>query len=152
MPSIARAPFVMSKPSVLIGAAPTDMNGMELCKPDWPIFAVDGGVNTAQLHGYVPRAVIGDMDSIGDQGHLDKAIEKVHLPGQDDTDFEKSLRLIDAPVIIGFGFLGARIDHTLAALHALAKQDGSRPIILAGKDDAMLHVNCDCEFELPVNT
>jgi thiamine pyrophosphokinase len=139
-------------PAILIGAAPTDLAGIELCAPDWPIFAADGGVHTASAHHCRPRAVIGDMDSIGDLSQLDKAIERVHLAGQDDTDFEKSLRLIDAPMVIGFGFLGARIDHTLAALHTLARLTDNRPIILVGQHDVMLRVRGNCQFDLSVGT
>ena len=147
-----QAPFVSSAPAILIGAAPTDLAGIELCAPDWPVFAADGGVHTALSHHYRPRAVIGDMDSIGDLSQLDKAIERVYLAAQDDTDFEKSLRLIDAPMVIGFGFLGARSDHMLAALHTLAGLADNRPIILVGQHDVMLRVRGNCQFDLPVGT
>ena len=60
-----RAPFVLSTPAILIGAAPTDLVGIELCASDWPVFAADGGVHTALAYHHYPRAVIGDMDSIG---------------------------------------------------------------------------------------
>ena len=152
MSPAVQALFVSSTPAILIGAAPTDLTGIELCAPDWPIFAADGGVHTALAHHYRPRAVIGDMDSIGDLSQLDKAIERVHLSGQDNTDFEKSLRLIDAPMVIGFGFLGARSDHMLAALHTLAKFDDNRPIILVGQHDVMLRVRGNCQFDLSVDT
>ena len=152
MSPAVQAPFVSSTPAILIGAAPTDLAGIELCEPDWPVFAADGGVHTALAHHYRPRAVIGDMDSIGDLNQLDKAIERVHLVVQDDTDFEKSLRLIDAPMVIGFGFLGARSDHMLAALHTLAKITDSRPIILVGQHDVMLRVRGHCQFDLSVGT
>ena len=152
MSPAVQAPFVSSTPAILIGAAPTDLAGIGLCAPDWPVFAADGGVHTALSHHYWPRAVIGDMDSIGDQSQLDKAIERVHLEAQDDTDFEKSLRLIDAPMVIGFGFLGARSDHMLAALHTLAGLADNRPIILVGQHDVMLRVRGNCQFDLPVGT
>ena len=73
-----------------------------------------------------------------------------HLAAQEDTDFEKSLRLIDAPMVVGFGFLGARCDHMLAALHTLAGLADSRPIILVGQYDVMLRVRGNCQFDLPV--
>ena len=38
-----------------------------------------------------------------------------HLVDQDTTDFDKALRHIKAPVVIGAGFSGARTDHALAA-------------------------------------
>ena len=116
MPPVVPAPFVLSKPAILIGAAPTDLAGIELCASEWPVFAADGGVHTALANHLQPRAVIGDMDSIGALDQLNPTIKLIHQIGQDDTDFEKCLKLIHAPLIIGFGFLGARTDHTLAAL------------------------------------
>ena len=148
----SEATFVLSIPAILVGAAPTDLAGIDLCKPDWPVFAADGGVHTALLHHCRPRAVIGDMDSIGELYDPDNAIEKVHLCGQDDTDFEKSLRVIDAPMIVCFGFLGARSDHMLAVLHALATLTDRRPIVLVGQHDVMLRVRGDCAFDLPLST
>lgn len=152
MPVAARAPFILSTPAILIGAAPTDLAGMELCAHDWPIFAADGGVHTALAHNYFPRAVIGDMDSIGSPRQLDTTIECIHQAGQDDTDFEKCIKLINAPLIVGFGFLGARQDHMLAVLHTLASHQDSKQIILVGHDDVMLRVRGDCQFHLPIDT
>ena len=151
MPTAARAPFVLSKPAILIGAAPTDLAGIELCAPEWPVFAADGGLHTALASNLQPCAVIGDMDSVGTLDRLDPAIELIHQKGQDDTDFEKCLKLIHAPLIIGFGFLGARHDHMLAALNTLASLSDSRPIILVGQDDVMMRVRGDCQFHLPID-
>ena len=152
MPAVARAPFILSTPAILIGAAPTNLAGIESCAADWPVFAADGGVHTALAYHHNPRAVIGDMDSIGTLDQLGTSIELIHQAGQDDTDFEKCLKLIDAPLIVGFGFLGARHDHMLAVLHTLARLDESRPIILVGPDDVMMRVRGDCQFHLPVDT
>ena len=152
MPPAAHAPFVLSTPAILIGAAPTNLAGIEHCTPDWPVFAADGGVHIALANRLIPRAVIGDMDSVDALDQLDPAIERIHQTGQDDTDFEKCLNLIHAPLIIGFGFLGARHDHMLAVLHTLASLADSRPVILVGPDDVMLRVHGDCQFYLPIDT
>jgi thiamine pyrophosphokinase len=152
MPPAAHAPFILSTPAILVGAAPTDLAGIEHCIPEWPVFAADGGVHTALANRLSPRAVIGDMDSVAVLDQLDPAIERIHQTGQNDTDFEKCLNLIHAPLIIGFGFLGARHDHTLAALHTLASLTDSRPIILVGPDDVMVRVHGDCQFYLPIGT
>ena len=152
MSSAAPAPFVLSTPAILIGAAPTDLAGIELCAPEWLVFAADGGLHTALANHLQPCAVIGDMDSVGELDQLDSAMELVHQIGQDNTDFEKCLSLIHAPLIVGFGFLGARHDHVLAALHALASLSDSRPIILVGQDDVMMRVRGDCQFHLPIDT
>jgi len=152
MPSAAPAPFASSTLAILIRAAPTDLAGIEPCVPEWPVFAADGGVHTALANHLHPRAVIGDMDSIGAIDQLDPAIALIHQAGQDDTDFEKCLNLIHAPLIVGFGFLGARHDHMLAALHSLASLADSRPVILVGQDDVMVRVRGDCQFHLPIDT
>ena len=60
-----------------------------------------------------PRAVIGDMDSVGALDQLDPAIERIHQTGQNDTDFEKCINLIHAPLIIGFGFLEIYVLHPI---------------------------------------
>ena len=152
MPPVKRAPFVLSTPAILIGAAPTNVAGIEFCQSDWPVFAADGGVHTALAYNLCPLAVIGDMDSIGPLGQIGSDTEFIHQAGQHDTDFEKCLKLIDAPLIVGFGFLGARHDHVLAVLHTLASLPESRPIILVGEDDVMLRVRGDCQFHLPIDT
>ena len=92
----AHAPFVLSTPAILIGAAPTDLAGIEYCAPEWPVFAADGGVHTALAYNHHPRAVIGDMDSVRALGQLDPTIVRIHQAGQDDTDFEKCLKIIEA--------------------------------------------------------
>ena len=146
------APFIISTPAILIGAAPTDLAGIEHCAPEWPVFAADGGVHTALAYNHHPRAVIGDMDSVRALGQLDPAIVRIHQVGQDDTDFEKCMNIIEAPLIIGFGFLGGRHDHMLAVLHTLARLTDSRPVILVGQDDVMISVRGDCRFHLPIDT
>ena len=152
MPSNAPAPIVLSTPAILIGAAPTNLAGIEHCAPEWLVFAADGGLHTALANHLHPRAVIGDMDSVRGLGQLDPSIVRIHQVGQDDTDFEKCLNIIEAPLIVGFGFLGGRHDHMLAVLHTLASLTGSRPVLLVGQDDVMLRVRGDCQFHLPIDT
>ena len=61
------------------------------------------------------------------------------LAEQDTTDLEKALRHVRAPAIIGFGFLGKRFDHSLAALNVLARYTRQHRVMLVGSDD-VLHV------------
>jgi thiamine pyrophosphokinase len=83
------------------------------------------------------------MDSRVD---LPPDIRQLHLAGQDDTDFEKCLKRIIAPLIVGFGFLDARLDHTLAAIHALTAVPHDRPILLIGTTDMLLRLRGDIAF------
>lgn len=84
-----------------------------------PIVCADGG--TRHLSGRQPDRVIGDLDSI-------KSSERDRLPiqlwhDQNLNDFEKVLRSVSAPRLIGLGFLGQRWDHSLANLMIQARLD-----------------------------
>ena len=94
--------------------------------------------------------MIGDMDSANDLDQLPDDIRQIKLSGQDDTDFEKSLGVISAPLIIGIGFLDGRFDHSLAALDALARLPHDRPVLLVGGDDVLLRLRGDFEMTLPL--
>ena len=110
-----------------------------------PVIAADGGVETALDAGFLPQAIIGDMDSVDDLNLLPKSIHQIVLPQQDDTDFEKCLQLIDAPLIVGVGFLDGRFDHSLAVLDALARLQHDRPVFLVGANDVLLRIRGDFE-------
>jgi thiamine pyrophosphokinase len=136
--------FTYDSPVILVGAAPVPLDGLFAELPDaLPIIAADGGAQTVLDSGRRPDLVVGDMDSIAG---LPPGIQQLHLTGQDDTDFEKCLKRIIAPVIIGFGFLEARLDHTLAAIHALAAVPHDRPIMLVGTTDMLLRLRGDIAF------
>jgi thiamine pyrophosphokinase len=100
--------------------------------------AADGGVVLALEAGIMPEAVLGDFDSAPSAvlGQIPPA--RLHrIDEQDTTDFEKALARIDAPVILGAGFLGGRVDHQLAALHGLLAF-ADRPCVLLGRDEVIL--------------
>ena len=133
-----------SSPVILVGAAPVPMPPLfaDLAQT-LPIIAADGGAHAVLESGRRPDLVVGDMDSSGD---LPADIRRLHLAGQDDTDFEKCLKRINAPLIIGFGFLDARLDHTLAAIHALVALPHDAPILLLGATDMLLRLRGDITF------
>jgi thiamine pyrophosphokinase len=58
---------------------------------------------------------------------------------QDSTDFDKALRSIDAPLVIGVGFLGGRLDHQLAVLSTLLRHH-DRPCALLGAQELVFHL------------
>ncbi|MDA9251879.1 hypothetical protein N9P65_02430, partial [Alphaproteobacteria bacterium] len=106
--------LLYSSPILLFGAAPIAgslLSCLDHCQ-NWPVLAADGGLRTALSCGLRPQAVIGDMDSANDLDQLPDDIRQIKLSGQDDTDFEKSLGVISAPLIIGIGFLDGRFDHS----------------------------------------
>ncbi|MEM6897922.1 MAG: thiamine diphosphokinase [Pseudomonadota bacterium] len=99
------------------------------------LVAADGGARLALRAGVEPKAVIGDFDSLGDVDVPEEL--KVHSPDQNLTDFQKCLDAVEAPLFIGVGFLGGRLDHQLAAFTALLGDP--RPVVLlAAKELAFL--------------
>ena len=127
--------FHSSFPIILVGASPVALGPFFFSLPQaWPVIAADGGADTLARYGRRPELVIGDMDSLVD---LPSDVPRLHLAGQDDTDFEKCLARIKAPLILGFGFLDGRLDHSLAVMHALASQKDPHAVMLCGTHDAV---------------
>lgn len=136
---------VFDRPVILIGASPVRIDmALEALPKSWPIIAADGGVNALLVLGRRPDLIIGDMDSAGT---LPNDLPRLLLAGQDDTDFEKCLARIHAPLVIGLGFLEGRFDHTLAAVHALMTLPHERPVMLVGDTDVVLRIRGEIAFE-----
>lgn len=98
------------------------------------LVCADGGAN--ELGDLEPDAIIGDLDSLEDAAGWRRRLGARLIEvddDQDSTDFEKCLARVDAPFFVGAGFLGGRIDHALAALHALVAEP--RPVVLLGDED-----------------
>ena len=116
------------------------------------LVAADGGADAVLALGLVPEAVIGDLDSLSDAARQVLAPAVLHyLTEQDTTDFDKCLRNIDAPFILALGFTGARIDHALAAFHALVRHADRRCLIL-GPADLCFVAPASLHLLLPVGT
>ncbi|QOL81075.1 thiamine pyrophosphokinase [Pseudooceanicola spongiae] len=104
-----------------------------------PVVGADGGGEWLLRRGRMPDAVIGDMDSLAPRWARRMPPERLHrIAEQESTDFEKCLTRIDAPLVLGVGFLGARADHMLAAFSVLARFP-DRPCLLAGAEDVVFH-------------
>ncbi len=87
----------------------------------------------------MPDAVIGDFDSISDTARAAIPQDRLHaIAEQDSTDFDKCLRNIDAPLVIGLGFGGARLDHELAAFNTLVRRPERRCLLLGQDNIAFL--------------
>ncbi|MGC9370058.1 MAG: thiamine diphosphokinase [Paracoccaceae bacterium] len=103
------------------------------------LVAADGGADRALAAGLMPRAVIGDFDSLSDAARQAIPDERLHeIAEQETTDFDKCLRLVEAPLMLGVGFMGARLDHKLAALAGLVRAPGRRCILIGPNDIAFL--------------
>jgi len=137
------------RPVFLVGGGTIDkqafLSGLALCKT---LVAADGGANAVLEFDHMPDAVIGDMDSLSLAARRMIPDERIHhIPEQDSTDFGKCLASIDAPLILGVGFLGARADHMLAALNALICQTRKR-CVLIGAEDVIFAAPPDLSLDL----
>ena len=98
----------------------------------------------------MPDAAIGDFDSISPQARAAlPADAQYHIAEQDSTDFDKCLRVAQAPLFVGLGFLGPRSDHQLAALTTLARNPDKR-IILVNETDVVFLCPPVLRITLPV--
>ena len=138
---------------ILVGASPVAIEPILAGLPEGlPLIAADGGASALLALGRVPDIVIGDMDSLVSRDTLPCSVKVVHLSGQNDTDFEKCLSRIESPLIIGLGFLEARFDHSLAAIHALMSLCHDQPVLLVGNTDALLRLTGDVEIIMPLGS
>ncbi len=127
-----------SNPVTLVGggeATPQDLAEALTLAP--VCVAVDGGAALALQAGAELAAVIGDFDSLRQEDLARIPSDRCHrIAEQDSTDFEKALSRVAAPVVIGVGFLGGRVDHQLAAFHTLAACR-AQPCVLLGQDEVV---------------
>lgn len=116
------------------------------------LVAADGGADQALEMGHVPVVVAGDMDSVSDRARKVIGADRfVDTPDQNRTDFHKTLDLIDAPVVLGVGFMGKRLDHELACYNTLVRLPEKR-VILVGEVDICFHLSAPLTMSLPIGT
>lgn len=114
------------------------------------IVAADSGAATVLATGLVPELVVGDMDSL-DPSLRRRLGSRVHeVSEQDTTDFDKVLSAVEAPLMIGVGFIGERLDHELAAMAALARSP--RRCVLIGPHDVVFSVPGEIGLDLAAGT
>jgi thiamine pyrophosphokinase len=134
-------PLVVSREGlILLGAGPVARANFSAARAlASRIVAADGGARRALALGAMPEAVIGDLDSLDSATRAALPEGSVHrIDEQDSTDFDKSLRHIAAPFVIGLGFWGARMDHGLAALNVLARHPDRRCLLMGGREVCFL--------------
>lgn len=102
------------------------------------LFCADGGANTAVSMGLDPISVIGDLDSITQETQEQLTCPVHHDHDQNSTDFEKILGHVTEDILICLGFLGQRLDHSLAAMTALTKFPKKRAILVGEEDICFL--------------
>jgi thiamine pyrophosphokinase len=87
------------------------------------------------LAGIAPSLVVGDLDSISAEARTALEDRLHEVSEQETTDFEKVLRAVEAPLMVGVGFLGGRMDHALAAMSVLVRSP--RCCVLVGPYDVV---------------
>jgi thiamine pyrophosphokinase len=135
MPKIVQS----DAPVTLVGGGQSDVGTLRLLRKHAPrLVAADSGAALALAAGLMPEAVIGDMDSLDAAARAQIDPQRIHrIPEQDTTDFDKALRSVAAPLVLGAGFLGARRDHELANFNVLARHPHRR-CILVGQDELVM--------------
>ncbi len=126
------------QPLTLIGGVRPASGALDMAlKYGETVVCADGGADWALWAELDPVAVIGDLDSISPSTRATFA-DVVHpVSEQESTDFDKALRHIEAPLVLGVGFSGGRIDHELGSLTVLARH-ADRRCILIGEDTITL--------------
>ncbi len=119
------------------------------------LVAVDGAAETALAAHLRPDAVVGDLDSLTPETRA--ALEPdciVETPDQNRTDFDKAMEwafeVAGAPLVLGVGFMGGRLDHELACYNALVRSAGN--CVLVGEEDLCFHVPERIDLSLPPGT
>ena len=130
------APIVQSSVGVtLVGGAPLTRGALARSLAAAPrLVAADGGADRLLRLGHRPEAVIGDLDSLSSTARAVLGAAVHLIPEQETTDFDKALRHISAPFVLGLGFSGARLDHGLAVLNALVRHPDRRCLIIGQGD------------------
>lgn len=129
----------------LLGGGPVDHDTLRRALRQAPyLVAADGGANYAHTHKIPVKHIVGDFDSLTNlQIWQDKGVNLVHLDEQESTDFEKCLYAIESQMYLCVGFLGRRLDHSLACLRTLVAYPRKNVILLGDGD---LTIRCPAEF------
>jgi len=136
---IAPPPLSFDGVLVIVGGGALDVDLLrQLAAEGAHLVGADGGGDVIAAADLVPAAIIGDFDSLADASAWEGPTRLIRIAEQETTDFEKALYSTRAPVTIGLGMTGRRLDHTLAALDAVARFASARKIILVDEFDLAL--------------
>lgn len=116
------------------------------------LVAANGGCRIALRHGRFPDHVIGDADSLAHEDGGRIPPNRLHrIDDQETTDFDKCVRLVSAPLIIGTGVLTPRLDHGMACMNTMLRNP-SQPIVLLGESEIITLVQPEMKVKLPTGS
>ena len=144
--------FIYNETVILVGGSKVSLKLLKSISHLHPIFAADSGANILVDEKIDFKAVIGDMDSIDKEILKNPNIENIPISDQNSTDLEKCFSQISAEVFFGFGFLDLRLDHSLASLTAICKNNSAKAIILLGELDTVIWVKGEWSCNMPIGT
>ncbi|WP_058240313.1 thiamine diphosphokinase [Shimia marina] len=124
------------EPITVVGAGPLNREAFDMATALAPrIVAADGGAQHCLDMGHAPERVIGDMDSLPVSLRAQLTPDQLcPVAEQETTDFDKVLRYVQAPLVLGVGFSGGRLDHELACFSTLLRHPGQRVILIGAED------------------
>ncbi|KII69075.1 Thiamin pyrophosphokinase 1 [Thelohanellus kitauei] len=109
----------------------------------------------------MPDVICGDFDSVSKgilNQYMTKGIKLVHLTDESETDFTKSVRMVDVKIkdkmidcntIFALGSHAGRPDHTLAIYHTLYKfRNPYLPIFFLSEDETCTWIINETEIRL----
>jgi thiamine pyrophosphokinase len=134
---------------VIVGGGDVDLELLrDLYVSGAHLVGADGGADAIVRAGLMPEAIIGDLDSLNNPDGWLGRTRLIRLAEQDTTDFEKALYMTSATVTVAMGMTGRRLDHTLAALDAIARHAKERNIILVDEEDIAVALTETFDFEV----
>ena len=85
------------------------------------VIAVDGGYTHLESASVVPQVVVGDFDSLGYQPDHPCVVRHPEIKDKSDLELALAYALdYGADALYAYGCLAGRLDHTLAAIQAMA--------------------------------
>lgn len=148
---MTKFPHRVAHPVAIVGAGPFDRATLAKVRAVAPVLvAADGAADRLAALGATPDLIVGDMDSLADPAAWrSRGVPVRHLAEQETTDFEKCLLSVEAPLYVGLGLAGGRMDHTLAVFHAMLRH-AARPTVLVGEEEALALIPPNRWLRLPV--
>jgi thiamine pyrophosphokinase len=109
---------------IVAGAEPIDEHVIAAVPPAAIVLGVDSGFDHAFAAGLRPNGLIGDLDSVSDEGRAwaeEHATISRHAADKDETDTELAVAFAAAMAPERLTLIGGgdRLDHTIAAIGAL---------------------------------